>query len=60
MAYLTEAEVAAMARVTTRTVANEVNRGHLRRVKFGRSVRFADTDVREWLSSSRNQTPANA
>lgn len=59
MTYLTSAEVAVLARVTTKTISNEVSRGHLRRVKFGRSVRFSQADVNDWLANSnRNSVQA--
>lgn len=58
MTLLTTAAVAAMANVTARTIENEVARGNLRRTKLGRSVRFADADVKEWLRSGRNSNAA--
>jgi excisionase family DNA binding protein len=48
--YFTIAEAAAAARVSPRTVTYEVERGNLRCRRFGRAVRFAESDVANWLA----------
>ncbi len=53
MAYLNTAQVAALANLSPRTIAYEVTRGHLRRTTIGRSVRFAESDVADWLRNCR-------
>jgi excisionase family DNA binding protein len=53
MNYFTSAQVAAMANLSIRTVQYEVARGHLRRTKLGRAVRFAESDLTDWLQRGR-------
>jgi excisionase family DNA binding protein len=53
---LTVAQTAAMGNVSTRTVEIEVQRGNLRRLKFGRSVRFDEADVIAWLHGRGQET----
>jgi excisionase family DNA binding protein len=53
MTYFTPAQAAAMANVSIRTLQYEVERGNLRRIKLGRSVRFSETDMQDWIQNGR-------
>jgi excisionase family DNA binding protein len=46
---LTKAEVAARLRLSPRTVTTLAHEGHLRAMKIGRSVRFREQDVEDYL-----------
>ncbi len=46
-------EVAEAARVTPMTVYNHINKGALRAVKVGGSVRVPEDSLREYLGDSR-------
>ncbi len=50
MKYLRKEELAVMTGVTTRTVENEMARGHLIPTRLGRSVRFDEPQVHDWLA----------
>jgi excisionase family DNA binding protein len=53
MKYLRKEELAVMAGVTTRTIENEMARGHLTPTRLGRSVRFDEAQVCDWLARCR-------
>jgi excisionase family DNA binding protein len=53
MRYWRKEDVAALIGVTSRTIENEMTRGHLVPTRFGRTVRFTDDSVQQFLQFSR-------
>ena len=53
MTYYRKEQLAVLAGVTTRTVENEMARGHLTPTRFGRQVRFSEDQLQSWLQHCR-------
>lgn len=49
--YYTVQQLAELVGVHPETIRREAARGHLRSIRIGRELRFAESAVREWLAS---------
>lgn len=49
--YFTVQELADLLSLHPETIRREAARGQLRRIRFGRELRFSESAVRDWLAS---------